>query len=198
MGSERISRVGIITKTRAEASELAAILLRCRDAKGNDYGTPYSEAVLARSFVIPLDEALASGASRIEDLAPRFRLVASREEPTPELVDRVRAAIEKARAASNEAASDFLGTAPRTKSGHIRDIAGGAWVITEESTSPVIAALLSCSLAHPMAGLYYTVDAIGEIRGEQALSYHEAAANAACESLNVELGNIFFVRTWWD
>lgn len=192
------SKVGLITKTRDEAEALAASLLRYRDAEGNDFGVDYSESVLAQSFVIPLDEALKSGASRIEDLAPRYRLVASREEPSPDLVERIKAAVERAKAVSERAAGEFLVTARRTPSGHVADVCGGAWVVTDDSTSSVTAGLLACSLARPMGGEYYIVDAIGKAKGEQALSYHEAAATAACESLCADLGDIFYVHTWWD
>jgi hypothetical protein len=188
------SQVGFITRTREEAADLAAELLRYRDAGINDDSAPYSKEVLARSFVVPLDDALASGESRIEDLASAHRLVATREEPTPALLERVRAAVAKAREASTAAGTDFWAKSPRMKDGYV----GSADVVTTDSTSAVTAALLACSLAEPRHGEYYVVDALGEHHREQALCYNEAVAQAACDCLAAELGDIFFVRSRLD
>jgi hypothetical protein len=200
-GRERggfFSRVGFIMNTREEAADLAAELLRYRDAGNNDDDTPYSRDLLALSFVVPLDDALACGESRIEDLAKAHMLVAAREDPTPDLLEHVRAAVAKAREVSTAAGTDFLATAPRTKDGHIADICGSADVVTTDSTSIVTAALLKCSLAEPRHGEYYVVDALGEHHREQALGYKEVVAQAACDCLAAELGDIFFVWTRRD
>ncbi|MES1184740.1 MAG: hypothetical protein ABUL60_13080, partial [Myxococcales bacterium] len=71
-------------------------------------------------------------------------------------------------------------------------------VVIYDSISPVTSALLDASLAHGSGAEYYVVDAIGELAGDQALSYRSAAAEAACEYLNSELGDLFAVKSWWD
>jgi hypothetical protein len=99
-------------------------------------------------------------------------------------------AVEKARAASLEVSRSHNTS---------RDVAGGATVVTDEATSDVVRALLAVGVATPVGGMYYSLDVVqhgGAVH--QELNYHEAVANAACQSLCGDLGDIFFVRTYWD
>lgn len=184
------SRVGLIAKTRGAADELAASLLRYLDAGGNDYDTTYDATVLANTFVVPLDEALASGAARVEDLQRQFRITATNTEPSAATIERVQVAVEKARAASLAVSRSHNAS---------RDVAGGATVVTDEATSDVVRALLALGVATPVGGMYYSLNVVqhgGPV--PQELNYHEAVAIAACQSLRDDLGDIFFVRTYWD
>lgn len=148
--------------------------------------------------MIPIDEALKAGSKRIEDLAPTFRVVASRPAAPPHLVVQVQAAVEKARRASEVAGAAFLEKHRSKEDGIVHDVCGTADVVMHDSTSPVTAALLDAQLAHGSGAEYYVVDAIGKLAGDQALSYRSAAADAACACLNSELGDLFSVKSWWD
>jgi hypothetical protein len=191
------SRVGFLVKTANEARELADLLLGYADAGGNNLDTPFSAGLLRGAFVVALEEAERRGVQRIEDLSHDLRIQASRPAVSTSLRQKVRLAVEAAREASRAAGEAFL-AANTSSDGHIRDVSGGAWVITYEAATDITSALIDEGLARPMAGQYYIVDAVALGAADQALSLHEAYAQAAVDVLQTQLNQQFYVRSWWD
>lgn len=191
------TRIGFLVRTRAEATDLAELLLGLADHPYTEYSEPLSEAVLRNAFVVPLEEVEEGRHQRIEDLSERMRIVATRPHASPELVQRVKATVEEARSISLAAAKAYAATATRAKDGFIADVCGDALVVTCDTATEVTDALLQTQLARARSDGTYVVSAVQSI-ADQALGVHEAAARAAAEYLTQELGQRFYMESRWD
>src|SRR4051794_32308337 len=56
-------------------------------------------------------------------------------EPSPDLLAKVRRAVEAARAAATTASQSFLRSAPRSRDGHVADVCGGARIVMADDSS---------------------------------------------------------------
>jgi len=117
----------------------------------------------------------------------------------PETIERVMRAVQMAEDAGRAAAKEFSDRAERDASGrHIADAAGYAEVRTYDSGTAITKALLKLGIIRPKghAG-YYSLNLRFDIR-DQSITLHEAAARAAAEVLEKELGQEFFMRGFMD
>lgn len=193
------SRIGFLVPTRAEARDLAKLILACADAHGNDIGEEFSAALLRNAFVVPVEEVRPSGTRRIEDLSRVMKIRATRAKASAAKVAEVRRHVLEAARIGTEAARIYVAESTnKTPDGFIRDVSGGAWVTTLDSTSEVTAALLQAGLAKSMVGGEYYRVKVEFVTSDQALSVDVVAAQAAATYLEAQLGQAFDIRSWLD
>ncbi len=196
------SRVAIIVDKSDDADAVINQLHAMRDSKGSDYGEVFDPKVIAESFVVVLEdvERLAEGpqrpsATRIETLpASCSRRIGIPTVPEARL-SAARTALEAAKSESHKAALEHLNG---RDANDVRDVCGGAWVVTDEGAHPNVQALVELGAAHASGDGYYRVDAVDDRVGGQALSVAEALARGAAEVLTKQLGVCFYVRSWRD
>ena len=187
------SAVLIVVPKSTEINRVLNLLKELHDAGQNDYFHPFQRTTLNATRVVALDQLRTDTADveaknlRLEDI-PTSRLQDFKQpKASPELVEQVRAVLVEARKAADDAASEFLKTAPRTPDGrHIADVAGWAELVVYDSQSPVVSALQkldkeSGDRIHTIAGIGYLVPGVGGLgwKEEQALSIAEEAVHAA-------------------
>ncbi len=104
-----------------------------------------------------------------------------RPKTSPEVLEEVRRVLTRAREAADRAAAERLESAPRTKHGHVADIAGSAYLVVYDSQSQVVSALLELEEAWASPGTGCFIRKIGGLgwRNEQAMCLAEAAVEAA-------------------
>lgn len=192
------SKVVIIVPTAEERDRLLNLLKTNYDS-GYIEGYPYNKTTLSATVVTAVEEWKEKAAQywRIEDLPsiqlPNIRHVAVRSE-TSRLV---KAAVSSARQAAADAVEKYKKTFPRTKDGHLADVFGFSWVTTENAQSEVTQALVRFNLASadPDHG-YQLLPQVESTEG--ILGLEEIAARTMAEILSEQLGQPFYVHSYWD
>lgn len=134
---------------------------------------------------------------RLDDLPLRRLKRLSIPIPTPELMQDVKRVLGEAHLAAEKAAAEHYKT-HKASDGIVHDACGFAYVVSEDSQAPVIQAMLQLGEARVIGRLYYISEFCSGVR-DQALSTHEAAANAAANVLQKAFSEVqFFIRTRWD
>lgn len=199
------TEIRVLVWTQAEAHEIAKKLILFADSETNDFSEPYSKEVLHRSAIVVLDRVITEvernqnrECHRLEDLPESVLYSFKRPEPSAATLAKVSEAVRSAKAASEDAATEFLKIAARDSAGRILDTCGFAKVVSYESDSEIIEAMLRLRVARACWGSHYQIDAIGDIRGEQSMSYNEHAAEAAARVLTDALGIKFYCRSRLD
>ena len=119
--------------------------------------------------------------------------------PSPEYIEKVRKALETARSDARKAAESFRIGARRNEKGHICDVCGFASLVTHDSQSDFVQALLALNAGESLSGIGYFIDGLTEGCESQALSEQEAAVQAAQATLETEFPEVEFrVRSVWD
>ena len=138
---------------------------------------------------------------RLEDI-PASRIKSfDRPKPSPEFIEEVSRVLTRAREAADRAAAERLESTPRTKHGHVADVAGSAHLVVYDSQSQVVSALLQLEEAWTSPGTGYFIRGIGGLgwRNEQALSLAEAAVEAAKGVFEEHFPDVSFgTNTRWD
>ena len=121
------------------------------------------------------------GRVRLENIPASRIKNFKRPKTSPEVLEEVRRVLTRTREAADRAAAERLESAPRTKHGHVADIAGSAYLVVYDSQSQVVSALLELEEAWASPGTGYFIRKIGGLgwRNEQAMCLAEAAVEAA-------------------
>ena len=138
---------------------------------------------------------------RLEDIPVNYIKSFSRPEASPELVEKVRSVLSRAREIAHRAAAEKLKSARRTKDGHVADVAGWAHLVVDDSHSPFVSALLQLGETHTSPETGYYISGIGGLGygNEQALSLAEAAVEAAKSVFERHFPDVSFgIYTRWD
>ncbi|HTS18033.1 MAG TPA: hypothetical protein VMP11_10710 [Verrucomicrobiae bacterium] len=190
----RFSRAVVIVRTRDEAERVLDEIAQRIDAKSHNYDYQYNRVALQSTRVLVLDEALKeAGRSeftlRLDDMPLQELKVAVPVVPDTATVERVRAALEKAKIAADDAA---------TSNPHRGDVFGFAYLKVDDSRSPIVQAMLRLKEVEPIGGIGYRLSNIGR-KATGTLGQAEAAMEAAQAVLEKELpGTQFSIRTIWD
>lgn len=189
------SDVVVIVKTAEEANRFEGKLVAARDAKRTNWDRAYDIQRLRRTRVLALEEATRSEDS-IDDLLLHARSIAEVAEPTATDVKRVNQAICRARGAAERAARDATATWPRAKNGHIADLFGFAYVVAHDGRSAEVQALVreGHARSHGDSGYFIPITEIAPSIGP-TIGVRTAAARAAADSLQEDLGVSFYVET---
>ena len=113
------SRVFVVVPDSADAMRVLDRLKELHDAGANDYGYPFSRAVLEATSVIALDKVerdCAAGGEktlRLEDIPTSNIAHFTRPKAPPELVNEVRSVLAEAKTAADDAAAARAELAPR-------------------------------------------------------------------------------------
>ena len=207
------SEVFVVVPKLAEAKPVLNLLRELYDAGQNDYFHSFCRKTLKATSVVALDQ-LDTDISdeevknvRLEDIPASRMQEFKQPEASPELVEKVRSVLVEAREAADNAASEFIKTAPRTRDGHhIADVAGRANLVVHDSQSPLVSALQkldrdSGDRIHTFADIGYIVPGIGGLgwKGEQALSIAQEAVRAAKSVFEKHFPDVTLgIRTGWD
>jgi hypothetical protein len=203
-GRVAFSQVLILVTSNKERDAVLAKLKEMHDSGCDPYCLEYSKEVIRKTRVISLSELYEKGLPNEPmltlDSIPIQQLQNFREPtPSPEYIERVREALKIAQVEACKAAECFRHEAPRNQSGHIKDVCGFAYLLTHDSESDFVQALLELNAGHALAGIGYCIDGLTECCKSQALSEEEAAVNAAKTYLEAEFPEmVFHVRSLWD
>ncbi|MYB40893.1 MAG: hypothetical protein F4X76_01635 [Chloroflexi bacterium] len=197
------SRAFVVVPDEAEVEYVIGRLQELHDAGANDADFPFRRTTLEATSVVALDQLrdVGPGHVRLEDIPARHIRKLDRPDASPELVEKVRAVLVEARSAADRAAGEHLRSAPRTRDGHVADVAGWAHLVVYDSQSPVVSALLELEEAWGNPGTGYYVEGIGGLgwRDEQALSVAEASVRAAEAVFREHFPDLSLrVETRWD
>ena len=210
LGREPVSfsRVCVIVETENEVDRILDLLQELHDAGTNNYDQPFEKSVLEKTAVVSLQrlrddlEYETLHRLRLEDVPSRYIAILDRP-PAPEAyVEKVREALEAAEIAADEAAKDFLKTAPMTEDGRfVRDVVGWAHLLIGDARSNFVAALAELDRLQTIPGQGQFIRGIGGLgwRHEQALSVAEAAVQGALSVLKEGFPDVsLHVWSRWD
>ncbi len=202
------SQIFIVVPSTEESELVLARLKELHDAGGNDFDQPFSKLSLDNTLVISLDK-LESTMTPEEmnllrlDNVPSSRISQFRSpKASDSLVSQVRSVLDEAKKAGDEAASEHLESAPKTKDGrYVADVAGWAHLVVDDPQTHLVSALLKLNQVNVYAGIGYVIKEIGGLGwgNDQALSLAEAHARAAQQVFERHFPDVsFYVRTRWD
>ena len=197
------SQAFVVVPVEAEVERVLNRLQQLHDTGANDFDFPFSRRILEATSVVSLDQLrdIEEGRVRLENIPFRYIKKFDRPEVSPEFIEKVRNVLVSARAAADEAAAELLKSVPRTKSGHVADVAGAAHLVIYDSQSPLVSALFKLEEAWTNPGKGHYVRGIGGLgwRDEQALSLAEAAVRAAQAVFEEHFPHVSFgTDSWWD
>lgn len=203
----KFSKVFIVLETVEEAEIILKQLKEQFDAGSHDYDWEYERSVLKTTLVTSMEEirgrlnTIDLATLKFEDIPFEAIKVMRSVEPSAATIQRAHDSITLAQEAANRAAATYRASAPRNDDGYIKDVFGFAHVICtkEFAYREEIAALVAIGEADPIGGRgYYVGNFAIKASREGVLAEQEAAARAAVEVLNKELGDFFEVRIRWD
>lgn len=186
------SQILILVQTAEEAKRFLDRLQTRYDNPYNDYDQQFSQTAILRTRVIALDEISMylklDATLRLDDLPSSSLKTFSRPTPPPAMLDKVRAAVTKARAAAKmaEAANPANG------------LFGFSWVSTYDAQTDITQALLDLGYATSTGGRGYRVGEVMKDVRSDMIDTLEAAAEAAASVLSSELGQEFFMESRLD
>lgn len=186
------SEVVLIVQKEEEAKQLLDQLKTYQDRPYNRVSFEMSWRAISRTKVLALDMVedrfRSDPMTRIEDLPALSLREVRKPTPSKETVRRVRAAVEKARAAAQKIVAD------RSEGG----LFGFAWVMTYDSQSEVTQALVDLGFVNVFGGRGYQVKEVMEDVHSSMIDTLEEAARAAADILTAELGQGFYVNSMLD
>lgn len=202
------SRVCIVVETESEASSVLDLLQELHDAGTNNYDQPFDRTVVEKTEVVSLQrlrddpEYKTVDRLRLEDVPSRHIAILDRPSAADAYVERVREALEAAEAEADQAAAEFLKTAPMTEDGRfVRDVAGWAHLMVLDARSTFVAALAQLDRLQTIPGEGQFIAGIGGLgwRHEQALSVAEAAVEGGKRVLEERFPDVSLtVWSRWD
>lgn len=188
------SQIIVFVKTKEERETTIDHLKNLYHSKSTNFALEYNLNLIQNTYVLALDEVDFSqkkGLIKFDDL-PLHRIPKIEQvEVSPEILQKVKLAVEKASELSYAAVEEF------DKKYGDRGGAGYSHVITWNPNSEITQALINLDLAHTFADGYYHISDLKPYP-IQSIDANEAGAKAAAEFLNKELGNHFSYRTRWD
>ena len=202
------SRIFVVVPNAEESERVLDRLKELHDAGGNDFDQPFSKLALENTLVISLDKLESAMTEeemnhlRLDDIPSSRISLFRRPEASDSLVSQVRSVLGEAKRAADEAASEHLKSAPKTKDGrYVADVAGWAHLVVDDAQTPLVSALLKLDQVNVYAGIGYVIKGIGGLGwgNEQALSLAEAHARAAQQVFERHFPDVlFYIRTRWD
>lgn len=194
-----LSGATVIVRTKDEAEAVLDKLKLMRDARSDGYDNPYRMGTVGGTRVLAIDDALGDAGHlkattlRLDDL-PTYELKeVVVPVPSDDLVKQVRAVLEEAGQAADDAALKW-----RENSAGL-DVFGFAYLMVDAPRSPVLQALLKLGRVEAWGTRGYHVTQIGGSGNTHLLGEAEAAVEAAKAVLSSHFGEIcWYVRSVWD
>jgi hypothetical protein len=186
------SQIILIVQNESEAKRLLDQLKAYHDRPFNHADFEVSRSAVERTKVLALDmiadQFRSDPSTRIEDLPAMSLQKFARPKPSAEMVQSVKLAVAKARAAAQKV--------DKLSSGG--GCFGFAWVVTYEAQSEITQVLVNLKYAHVGDGGKYVVDEVMKDVHSPMIDTVESAADVSAKVLTAELGQKFWRQSALD